>query len=88
MIDTSNTSTSATTPAHIWVHEVVTLAAVSVEEMESYCGRDRVLMWYDAGEPVWMAADSLRHFVKSGKTHARAEREINYLDGKIKEHAK
>lgn len=79
MIDTSNTSTSATTPAHIWVHEVVTLAA---------CGRDRVLMWYDAGEPVWMAADSLRHFVKSGKTHARAEREINYLDGKIKEHAK
>lgn len=83
-MDMTNTSTSATTHCNIWMHEVITTAGVGVEDMERFCGRERVMRWFKAGEPVWMAADSLRHMVVTGKRYERADREVNYLNGKMK----
>lgn len=84
MTNTTNTSTKSTTPCIIWMHEVVTLAGVQVEQMEQYCGRDRLLRWYGDEMPVWMAADSLRSFVLIGSRNDRAEREVNFLASQLK----
>lgn len=84
MTDMSNTSTKSTTPCIIWVHEVVTLAGVQVEQMEQYCGRDRLLRWYGDEMPVWMAADSLRQFVRNGVRSDRADREVDAMHAMCK----
>ncbi len=80
----AHSNTCATTPRHIWMHQVVTLADVSHEDMETYCTRERMNRAYSLGEPVYMAANTLKHFVANGKRHARVERETNYLAGKMK----
>lgn len=59
-------------------------AQVSMEDAEAFCGRARIGSWYSAGEPVWMAADSLKSFVRDGKRHERIDREVAYLAGKMK----
>lgn len=79
-----NSNTRETTPRHIWMHSVFTVAQVSMVDVEAYCGRARLNRWYDAGEPVWMAADSLRSFVNDGKRHDRNDREVAFLAGKMK----
>lgn len=65
-----HTGTCSTTPAHIWVATVVELAGVSVEQMETHCTRARLHRWYAAGEPTWMAAESLRTMVSLGERSA------------------
>ncbi len=77
-------NTCVTTPRHIWLSQVVQLAEVSWRDMLCYCGLDRLSRWGSAGEPVWMAADSLRKFVVDGRRLERIERESNYLAGKMK----
>jgi hypothetical protein len=79
-----NSNTRATTPRLIWIDQVIALAGVQVEEMERFCSRRRINRWFLAGEPVWMAADSLRLMVVNGKREERADRETNYLAGKLK----
>lgn len=77
-------NTCETTPRHIWMHAVFELAGASMDDMETFCTRARLNRWYRAGEPVWMAADSLAKFVADGKRHERIDREVNYLAGKMK----
>jgi len=69
-----NTSTSKTTPRHIWMHEVYELAMVSNDDGLRYCGRERLNRWYQDEMPVWMAAQSLKDFVMLGKKAERTER--------------
>lgn len=88
MFDTNtiamNSNTSETTPCHIWMAQVFALAQVSMDDAEAFCGRARIGGWYSAGEPVWMAADSLKVFVRDGKRHERNDREVSFLAGKMK----
>lgn len=58
-----------------WLHEVLSTAKVSVDELEPF--RDKVLRWFQAGEPVWMAADTLRMAVKERKNQIRIEEQAN-----------
>jgi len=48
-------NTKETTPYTIWLDSVLGLAAASVADMEKYATRERLVRWYQAGEPVWMA---------------------------------
>jgi hypothetical protein len=47
-----------TTPLHIWKDNVVALARVRPETARS--ANDLLVRWYNAGEPAWMAAQSLQ----------------------------
>ena len=69
-----NNSTRATCPGHIWLHEV-TLAAIALGADAEGCRahKARVLGWGGAGEPVWMAAESLAFLVRQGAVEARLE---------------
>lgn len=78
-MDTSNTGNSETMSCHQWVSAVVTSAGVSVDDMERYCTRERMHMMFNAGEPVWMAADALKHWVRNGKRSDRNDSEVDGL---------
>lgn len=80
----ANSNTRETTPYHIWSSQVLDLANVSFVDMERLFTRERLSRAYSAGEPVWMAADALKSFVRDAKRHERVEREVNYLAGKMK----
>jgi hypothetical protein len=75
----SNTGTCETMPCHQWVSAVVDVAKVSVADMEAYCTRARMHMMFNAGEPVWMAADALKTWVRIGKRADRADSEVDGL---------
>lgn len=79
MDKTTNTGTNETMPCHHWVDAVVMAAGVSVDDMERYCTRARMHMMFGAGEPVWMAADALKHWVSGGKLADRADSEVDGL---------
>lgn len=63
-------STNTTCPYHIWKHEVVCLAKVSVAEAKPWA--DKVKRAFFAGEPIWMAAEALNFFVRESAVGARA----------------
>jgi hypothetical protein len=77
--------TRETTPWHIWFDNVCTAAIAAgtdgaiVQEL-----KPTALKWYQAGEPVWMAADGLRFVAKRRVIEARAERETNGLRARIR----
>lgn len=58
--------TNETTPYLIWLHEA-TLAAIrkgaDAEVVRAVAG-EFAPTWYQAGEPIWMAADSLAFVAK------------------------
>jgi len=64
-------NTNETTPWHIWLEAVLLTAKVSVEDLEPF--RVQVNRWYQAGEPVWMAADSLCIAVQERNNAIRIE---------------
>lgn len=73
-------ATKETMPRHIWIHEV-TMAAIGagaaaegIQELKA-----KLIMWYEAGEPVWMAASGIAQMVKSRAVHVRAEKEASNL---------
>jgi hypothetical protein len=72
--------TRETVPQHIWLHEVQTQAiakgapAEHVMALEPMCRR-----WYAAGEPIWMAVDSLVPTAKRRALEVRAESELSAL---------
>lgn len=73
-------------PRHIWMHEVTLAAKCSAEDFKLYdekLVRERLNRWYDAGEPVWMAAKSLAHMIKRGAIETRADREAAALRARI-----
>lgn len=63
-----------TMPWHIWHHEVLCAAGISAKDAELH--RERLQRWYQAGEPVWMAADGLRQVA------TRVARELQHDDGR------
>lgn len=72
---TRNLATRETAPYHIWLHSVLTDAGVSFEQAEAAVTRDRLVRWYQAGEPVWMAADGARDMVRGAAIAAAAAKD-------------
>lgn len=68
----------------MWKSAVLEAAHVSEEDAHRHCGRKRLEMMFDAGEPVWMAAEAVKIFVKVGKRESKADREASYLRSKMK----
>lgn len=64
-------ATVDTTPWHIWSDAVYAIAGVSIEEGQKYATRERVQRMFQAGEPAWMAADTVFAFVEGGRKAAR-----------------
>lgn len=71
-------STNQTTPRQIWMHEVISLAKVSVEDANPF--RDKLNLWYSSGESIEMAADTLRWLVPESKRQMRIE-QMSKADG-------
>jgi len=71
------TSVRGTTPWHIWHHHL-RCAAHGVPSEVWDAQRERIARWYAAGEPVWMAADSLRQFARGARIAAMesADRDV------------
>lgn len=67
-----NNATKDTCPLHIWKHEAITDAGASVEQTEQAVTMDRLIRWYHAGEPVWMAAQSIRIMVRDHQIGSRS----------------
>lgn len=65
-------ATNATTPFVFWRHHVLVAAGVSHEQAEPQ--RERLALWYRSGEPVSMAADGLKQFVRGAERAAREDR--------------
>lgn len=53
-------STKATTPFHIWKHNLLTAAGVTADQAKAHAAR--IDMWFEAGESVQSAADMLVAF--------------------------
>lgn len=72
-VDGSGNGTKATMPIHIWLHSVELTAirhGASVAGLES--AHAKLISWFNAGEPVWMAADALLQWARG---YDRAQRE-------------
>lgn len=70
-------ATTQNTPRHGWMEEVLTQAQATVEQAQPF--RDKLNRWYNAGEPAWMAAESLRFCVKEYARQLRIE-EMQKMD--------
>jgi len=79
-----HTGTKDTMPYHQWKHAVIVDAHVSEADAHQFAGRERIKLWFEAGEPVWMAADALKTFVRNGKRDERAARDISPVHNMIK----
>lgn len=87
-----NDSTNATTPMHIWKHEVLCAAiamgadgALATELGNEIvpAGCPRLTLWFRAGESVSDAADMLADFAKLRVVGLRADREIESLRQRV-----
>lgn len=56
-----------------WIDAVICAARVSVEQSRPH--RSRLHLWFNTGEPVWMAADSLKAFVRGHEISDRLDSE-------------
>lgn len=69
-----NEATNETAPFHIWKHEVqmaaIALGAAS-ESVMACCAK--LQTWYQAGEPVWMAADGLKQLAQGLESAKRSD---------------
>jgi hypothetical protein len=68
--------TSDTVPRHIWTHEVELTAARAVPNADPKVfkrpeTRSMLMRWYNAGEPMWMAAESLAMMASDEATEKR-----------------
>lgn len=72
-----DTGTNDTMPKHHWMHNVITGAGVTVEWAEKH--HERLTRWFNEGEQVWIATDSLRTMAKYEAIDERAEKESNFL---------
>jgi hypothetical protein len=70
--------TSDTVPRHIWTHEVELTAARAVPNADPKVfkrpeTRSMLMRWYNAGEPMWMAAESLAMLASDDATEKRRD---------------
>lgn len=63
-----------TTPWHLWQDAVLEMADASHADMSKYVGRARLSRWFADNMPVWLAAGSVRDFIKLGKAAERQDR--------------
>lgn len=68
--------TGDTVPRHIWTHEVELTASRAVPGIDPKFfkkpeTRSRIMRWYNAGEPMWMAAESLAMIASDEATEKR-----------------
>jgi hypothetical protein len=79
--------TKTTVPFHIWKHNVQIAAiaqgapgelVMQLGDEITACGQPRLALWYNTGEPIWMAAQSLAFLAKGHALHARAESDLNF----------
>lgn len=69
-------TTKDTMPFHIWKHDVQTAAIAKGADGEHVMASSENLQKrYQAGEPVWMAADELAFVAKARPAALRAEAE-------------
>jgi hypothetical protein len=71
-------ATKATMPCHIWMHEVeaaAIAAGVSGDWLRESEQRARMNRYQSAGEPVWMAADSMIQFWQGRQAAAKDDSE-------------
>lgn len=68
-----DTGTNDTMPKHHWLHNVLAEAGVTAEQAKTEA--ERLTRWYNAGEPVWMAANGLREFFQDRAIHEREDRD-------------
>ncbi len=76
--ETGNPATSEPCPLHIWKHEVIvdsSMPAIDDAEWQQTMNA-RLISWYRAGEPVWMAASSLLQFAIGYQRAQRDDREV------------
>jgi hypothetical protein len=66
-------ATLHTTPLHIWLHNLMMEAHASAEQLGPY--RERMVRAYNAGEPVWMAADELKLRLRQRAIEEQADAE-------------
>lgn len=81
--ESHGTATKETASLRDWRSAVLEIAGVTEADVDRIVTRERLVRWFDAGEPVWMAADSLRQTVRDGLRHEKADREANYLYSKM-----
>jgi hypothetical protein len=84
MMNASNApATCATTPYLIWcsvIEEVLCGHGVSGDWLREPTQRGRMLRYYHAGEPAWMACDSLFQFWKGVARAAREDQDgMNHI---------
>lgn len=75
----NNTGTCETMSLTHWRSAVLEEAHVSEDDADQYATRERVTRWFNAGEPVWMAAESLRTCVKYARLAERADGDVVFL---------
>lgn len=86
---TGNPATAETCPLHIWKHEVILDAGMpAIDDPEwRQTMNARLISWYQAGEPVWMAASALLQFARGyirAQTDQRAREAIRAARGSAK----
>lgn len=62
-------ATRESSPFHIWLDNVIGLAGASRADAEPHLSR--LSLWFNAGEPAWMAADGLKQLVRGARLVAR-----------------
>ena len=65
-------STKETTPFHIWKHEVITIAGITVADADSV----RLCAAYDLGESVWGHAQVQKLFAASRANRTMFQRNM------------
>lgn len=71
-------ATSATMPSHLWfcaVEDAVIALGVSGDWLRETTQRARLNRYHSAGEPVWMAADSMLWFWRGRQLAALADQD-------------
>ncbi len=78
---TRDTGTCETMPKHQWLHNVTVAAGVPAVVAEEHAAK--LTLWFNSGEPVWLAADGLRLINKYSVIEERADKEANFLKREI-----
>lgn len=76
-LDSWRNATSETAPFTLWVHAVIGHVGCQVIDTKQH--RARLQLWYRSGEPVWMAADSLRAFIDGSRRAEREDRDARVI---------